>query len=131
MPNENGSRLHPEYAKLVSALVSFFGVVVTSLGVVMLVPPEYESLKELSGSLTILWAGFVMILAGRSIRRTGVLMRNPKWFLSGFLFGVVSIYGLFVGLSQGDVVKVILFLLIQLFSAYAIWRSCLLMIPDK
>ena len=115
--------LDRENARLAGVLIMVFGALVAALGSVMLIGSAYENFKDAAGTLTLVWGGVVIMIAGRAIRKNTFVKNKSRWFLAGSLFGVVSIYGVFVGISQSDLVKIALFVVMQGFSIYAIWRG--------
>ena len=81
MRGNKPSQLHPEEAKLVSAIAVFFGALLVFMAVLMLSTAGYENARDAAPALMLLWAGLVIVAAGRNIKRTLVLFYKPRLFL--------------------------------------------------
>ena len=115
--------IHPETAKLSAAIVAFVGFLVALLGALTAAEIGFAEPRQAVGSVALIWAGLIAILAARNIQVSRKWIRRPRWFLTGCFWGLISIVGLVFGLMQGDATKTVVFSLIQLASLYAIWRS--------
>ncbi len=123
LTDEEPSKFHPEEAKLTSVLVMVFGALFVLMGTLMLTTAGYETWKAASSSLAMLWGGIVIIAAGRTIRKTQVLFTKPRWFAFAFFWGVMSVIGLFTGVTQNDGSKIAIFAVLQVSAVYILWRA--------
>lgn len=116
--------MHPETAKLAAAIVAFVGLLVALLGALLAVETGFVEPREAVGSVALIWAGLVTVVAGRNILISRSWISHPRWFLVGCFWGLISVVGLVFGLMQEHATKTLLFTIIQVISLYAIWRSC-------
>ena len=116
--------LHPETAKLSATIVAFVGLLVALLGALTGAEIGFVEPREAVGSVALIWAGVVTVIAGRNIFVSQRWISQPRWFLFGCFWGLISVVGLVFGLMQEHAPKTLLFTFIQVVSLYAIWRSC-------
>ena len=116
--------MHPETAKLSATIVAFVGLLVALLGALTAVEIGFVEPREAVGSVALIWAGLVTVVAGRNILVSRRWISHPRWFLLGCFWGLISVVGLVFGLMQEHATKTLLFTIIQVISLYAIWRSC-------
>ena len=110
-----------EQAKLVSILAVISGGLVSLLGILMLFGLDFST--DAYGSVALVWTGLAFSLAGRKIRRTGVLLERPRWFFAACLFGIASSAGLYKTVLTDDLAGAIGMVPLQLIALYALWRS--------
>ena len=114
--------LHTEEARLVSVLTMLFGGLLAFIGALMIF--ELSSDADVSGSVGLTWGGLAMVFAGKAIRKNRVFVKNPRWFLAAFLFGISSSAGLYKTISTNDIAAIVGLIPLQVFALYALWRSC-------
>jgi ABC-type uncharacterized transport system permease subunit len=114
--------LHTEEAKLTSVLAMLFGGLLAFIGALMIF--ELSPDADVSGSVGLTWGGLAMVFAGKAIRKNRVVVKNPRWFLAAFLFGISSSAGLYRSISMSDIAAVVGLIPMQVFALYALWRSC-------
>ena len=105
------------------ALVMFFGALVIAHSTLMLATAGYETWQAAARSLALLWGGIAIVAAGYPIRKTRVLVASPRWFMFAFFWGVMSVFGLFTGITQQDAMKIAIFTVLQLVAVYLLWRA--------
>ena len=123
MAVEDRSNLHKETAKVASVVVALLGFLIVVLGVILILESEYSDPRIVVGPVALIWSGVTTLVAGRNIYATRAWINRPRWFLVGAFWGLISIVGLVFGLVQRDSFKILLFVVIQACSVYAIWRS--------
>ena len=121
---DDSQMLHQETAKLSATIVVFVGLLVALLGALTGAEIGFVEPRTAVGSVALIWAGLVTVVAGRNIFVSRRWINHPRWFLFGCFWGLISVVGLVFGLMQVDASKTLLFTFIQVVSLYAIWRSC-------
>ncbi len=114
--------MHVEEVKLVSILAVIFGVLLVLLGALMLFGLGFSA--DAYGSVALVWGGLAIVLAGKEIRRTHVLLKRPRWFFAACLFGISSSAGLYKTILTGDSAGAIGLIPLQVIALYALWRAC-------
>ena len=104
-------------------LIMFFGVLVIAHSTLMLATAGYETWRAAARSLALLWGGIAIVAAGYPIRTTRVLVASPRWFMFAFFWGVMSVVGLFTGITQEDNWKIGIFSVFQIVAVYLLWRA--------
>ena len=121
--SDSSGLLHPEEAKLASALVSLFGLLVTIMGGIMWFGLASDSTVDRSGAAAMVWFGLALVVHGTAIRRNRKLMKKPRWTYTAFLFGIVSFASLHHSIWDRDVVAAVLLIPMQIFALFALWHS--------
>ncbi len=121
---DDSKMMHPETAKLSATIVAFVGVLVALLGALTGAEIGFVEPRKAVGSVALIWAGVVTVVAARNILVSRRWISRPRWFLFGCFWGLISVTGLVFGFMQEDATKTLLFTFIQVVSLYAIWRSC-------
>jgi hypothetical protein len=114
--------LHTEESKLASVLAMIFGALLAMLGALMIFELGFSA--NAYGSAGLVWGGIAILLAGKAIRRTRVLLIRPRWFFAASLFGISSSAGLYKTILTGDTAGTIGLIPLQSFALYALWRAC-------
>ena len=114
--------MHVEEAKLVSILAVIFGVLLASLGALMLFGLDFSA--DAYGSAALVWGGLAIVLAGKEVRRTHVLLKRPRWFFAACMFGISSSAGLYKTVLTGDSAGAIGLVPMQVIALYALWQAC-------
>ena len=123
MASSRPSKLHPEEAKLYGVLIMFFGWVLIFLGAVMVTTAGYESLRESSSALALLWSGVAIAMYGRAVRRTLYLGQNLPLYFLGLLLGMASLFATLGALSRQSVPSAIAAIAVQIVSIFLVWRA--------
>ena len=114
--------MHVEEAKLISILAVIFGVLLASLGALMLFGLDFSA--DAYGSAALVWGGLAIVLAGKEVRRTHVLLKRPRWFFAACIFGISSSAGLYKTVLTGDSAGTIGLMPMQVIALYALWQAC-------
>ena len=114
--------MHVEEVRLVSVLAMLFGVLLALFGALMLFGLGFSA--DAYGSVALVWVGLAIVLAGKEIRRTHVLLNRPRWFFAACLFGIASSAGLYKTILTGDSAGTIGLIPLQAIALYALWRAC-------
>lgn len=114
--------MHVEEAKVASAIAMIFGALTALLGALMMFESSFAA--DAYGSAGLIWGGIAILLAGKTIRRTRVFLKRPRWFFAASLFGISSGAGLYKTILTGDTAGTLGLIPLQAFALYALWRAC-------
>ena len=117
------TQLHPEDAKLASAIVILFGGSLAFLGVLMLATAGYEGVRAGIPAALMLWAGLVLILAGRRVKDSLMLMPKPRLFVAGFFVGLLSLQAFVTGIAAQKYFDATVSFGLLSGSCFALWRA--------